>query len=497
MRLGTRKVLDRSFSGLGLFSLFLMCAALVVILGPIFARGTGAFIFKETVERRRVMNAKFGRGDPERLEQELAAAQEARKPVFRMLRERDEELWDRLVRMARRREAPAGLLEDFQERKGDVRDAIMDFDDWAWRAGIEDDELLDELGALREGVKQTAQLKETVRRLLGPLPTDEDRPEMLRKRYGAARWYRVEHHLNSLLYETVYEYPDPDSMGVPVQKPRVDQFRGTAVEPLFEYTRTHIEQMLRPRWTFYWRFLFDASFDAHIFGGIWPSLLGTLYLTFGTMLLATPLGVISAVYLTEYAGQGVLVSLLRTCISTLAGVPSVAFGLFGLAFFINTLHLTDSISVLVGCMTLALLVLPTVIRASEEAIRAVPHTYKQASLSLGATRWRTIVRVILPAGLPGIITSIIISMGRAAGETAPILFTAAVAMGPALKPWEALSRPTMALPYSIYALVTEHRAVEEIRHVQYGMVTTLILLVLLLNLAAIVLRARVSRKLRG
>ena len=138
-----------------------------------------------------------------------------------------------------------------------------------------------------------------------------------------------------------------------------------------------------------------------------------------------------------------------------------------------------------------------VIRASEEAIRAVPGTYKEAALSLGASKWRTVLTVILPAALPGVLTGIVISMGRAAGETAPIMFTAAVSVGKPLWPWQALSQATPALPWNIYNLCTEHQAVDEIRHVQYGMVLTLVMLVLLLNAAAIVMRARISRKLRA
>ena len=189
--------------------------------------------------------------------------------------------------------------------------------------------------------------------------------------------------------------------------------------------------------------------------------------------------------------------MLRTFVSTLAGVPSIVFGLFGLAFFINTLHLSSSKSVLAGAATLSLLILPTIIRASEEAIKAVPETYKEAGLSLGATHWRTVLTVILPAALPGILTGIVISMGRAAGETAPIIFTAAVSVGRPLKLWETLSQPTPALPWNIYNLATEHEAVNEIRHVQFGMVLTLVALVLALNLTAILLRARISKKMRG
>jgi phosphate transport system permease protein len=143
------------------------------------------------------------------------------------------------------------------------------------------------------------------------------------------------------------------------------------------------------------------------------------------------------------------------------------------------------------------MILPTVIRASEEAILAVPFAYKEAALGLGAGRWRTVLTVILPAALPGILTGIVISMGRAAGETAPIIFTAAVSVGLALNPLQTLNNPTPALPWNIYNLCTEHEAVDEIRHVQYGMVFTLVALVLLLNIIAIALRARISRKLRG
>ena len=290
---------------------------------------------------------------------------------------------------------------------------------------------------------------------------------------------------------------DPTKMGTKSYVPRVADFRDTTIEPLFAYVEEHLEEMMHPQWIFNWRFLTQVPLDAHFFGGIWPEVLGTFYLAVGTMVFAVPMGVIAAVYLVEYAGDGRLTRFLRTCISTLAGVPSIVFALFGLAFFINTLHVSRSKSVLAGCLTLALLVLPTVIRASEEAIRAVPKIYKQAALSLGSSRWRTIVTVTLPAALPGILTGIIISMGRAAGETAPIIFTAAVSVGKPLKLWQTLTQPTPALPWNIYNLATEHEAIDEIRHVQYGMVLTLVLLVLALSLAAIIARARISKKLRG
>jgi len=448
MRLSTRKILNRAFSGLGFFSIFLMALSLLVILLPIFVRGFGAFVFQGTVEHRRLMLEKFGRGNRAKVEAEIGQARQARRPVYEIIARFEEEL--KAMPSAQRR-AYRGALEEVQ-------------------ASIDE--------------------------LLGPRP-GEPVPVLVRKQYGQTRWDRARTKAQAVLFAETWDYSDPSRPGVKVFVPRVEEFRGTSLEPLFPYVEKNLEPMLLPRRTFYWRFLFDRSFDAHFFGGIWPEVLGTFYLTFGAMLFAVPMGVISAVYLVEYAGEGRLISLLRTFISTLAGVPSIVFGLFGLAFFINTIHLSESKSVLVGSLTLAILVLPVVIRASEEAIRAVPRTYKEASLSLGASRWRTMVKVILPAALPGILTGIVISMGRAAGETAPIIFTAAVSVGRPLQLWQTLNQPTPALPWNIYNLATEHEAVDEIRHVQYGMVLTLVALVLLLNLAAILLRARISKKLRG
>lgn len=448
MRLATRRILDRSFSGLGFFALGIMAASLVVILAPMFVRGVDAFVFKATVEHRRLMQERFGRGSREAIDRELAAVAPARQPVYDMIERFKVEIAQRGA----------------EERR-------------TYRA------------ALRE-------LEPLVRDLLGPFP-GEPTPALVRKQYGQTRWDQARAVLHEILFVQSYDYSDTTRMGVKVATPRRDTFANTSLEPLFAYLEEHAEEMLRPRTTFYWRFLFDGSIDAHFFGGIWPEMLGTFYLTLGAMIFAVPMGIIAAIYLVEYANDTWLVQMLRTCIGSLAGVPSIVFGLFGLAFFVNTLHVSSSKSVLAGSLTLALLVLPTVIRASEEAIRAVPLAYKEAALSLGAGTWHTVVSVILPAALPGILTSIVISMGRAAGETAPIIFTAAVSVGKPLKLWETLSKPTPALPWNIYNLATEHEAVDQIRHVQFGMVLTLVVLVLLLNITAIVLRARVARKLRG
>lgn len=448
MRIETRKLLDRSFSGMGVIAIGLMVIVLVVILTPIVACGTGAFVFHGTVEHRKLMFNVWGRGNPDKVKRDAEAAAAARAPVYQMLADFNAEL-EGMPRADRR---------PYKQPLRDVEKAMSE--------------------------------------LLGPEPGTRT-PVLMRQQYGATRWDRTQVKLQNVLYSEEWDYSKPGALGVKVMRPRVEDFKGTKLEPLFDYVKANIDPMMRPRWTFYWQFLFDTSKDSHIFGGIGPEVLGTIYLTLGAMLFAVPMGVIAAIYLCEYAREGRVISFLRICISTLAGVPSIVFGLFGLAFFFNTIHVSDSKSVLAGSLTLSLLILPTVIRSAEEAILAVPHTYKEAALSLGAGRWHTVMTVILPSALPGILTGTVISMGRAAGETAPIIFTAAVSVGRPLLPLEALSQPTPALPWNIYNLCTEHEAVDEIRHVQYGMVFTLVAVVLLLNVFAIVMRARISKKLRG
>ena len=255
--------------------------------------------------------------------------------------------------------------------------------------------------------------------------------------------------------------------------------------------------MMQPRNTFYWGFLFDSPYDSNIFGGIFPMILGTFYLTVGAMIFAAPLGIVAAIYFSEYAKNGRVVNFLRMCVGTLAGVPSIVFGLFGLAFLINTVKVSESKSVLAGSITLALLILPTIIRSCEEALKTVPNSYREAALGLGAGKWRAICTVILPAALPGMLTGIIISMGRAAGETAPIIFTAATSTGAAIALADVFTEATPALPWNIYNICSEHEMADKIEHVQYGMVLTLIAIVLLLNSVAIVLRDRLQKKLRG
>jgi phosphate transport system permease protein len=238
-----------------------------------------------------------------------------------------------------------------------------------------------------------------------------------------------------------------------------------------------------------WEFLTKPPVDSMTKGGILPCIVGTVYLSIGAVAIAMPLGIGCAIYLNEYARQGIIVRLIRFAINNLAGVPSVVFGLFGLAFFVTWLNL--GVSIVSGALTLGFLTLPVVIGTSEEALRSVPDTYREASLGLGATKWQTISRVVLPAAFPSMITGGILSLSRAAGETAAIMFTAAVFFNRQLP--DSIMDPVMALPYHIYVLATAGTRIEETRHLQYGTALVLIALVLGMNLIAIVYRARLRR----
>lgn len=239
-----------------------------------------------------------------------------------------------------------------------------------------------------------------------------------------------------------------------------------------------------------WTFLTEAPRDAMTQGGIFPAIMGTFYLTIGAMAIAFPLGVASAIYLSEYAREGRLVRIIRLGINNLAGVPSVVFGLFGLALFV--VYFGFGSSILSGSLTLGFLILPVIIGASEEALKSVPQTYREASLALGATKWETIFKVVMPAALPGILTGSILGIGRAAGETAPIMFTAAAYYTARLP--SSIFHEVMALPYHIYVLATAGTHIEETRPLQYGTALVLISLVLGINLLAIVIRTRMRRK---
>lgn len=237
-------------------------------------------------------------------------------------------------------------------------------------------------------------------------------------------------------------------------------------------------------------FLTEFPRDSMTKGGIFPCIVGTAILSFGAMVLAFPWGVASAIYLHEYARQGPLLRIARMGINNLAGVPSVIFGLFGLAFFVTWCKL--GVSVVSGALTLAALILPVIIGTAEEALRNVPSTYREASLALGATKWQTIYRVVLPAALPGMLTGSILGISRAAGETAAIMFTAAVFYTKHLP--SSIFDPVMALPYHVYVLATAGTQIEATRPLQYGTALILIALVFLMNLIAIFYRAHLQRR---
>ena len=240
-----------------------------------------------------------------------------------------------------------------------------------------------------------------------------------------------------------------------------------------------------------WAFLTQPPREMMTQGGILPCIVGTLCLSLGAILVAFPIGLASAIYLHEYARPGRLLRVIRLGINNLAGVPSIVFGLFGLAFFVVWLEL--GVSILAGSLTLGAMTLPVIIGASEEALRAVPDTYREASLGLGATKWQTISRVVLPSALPGILTGAILGISRAAGETAPIMFTAAVFYSPSMP--SSILDEIMALPYHIYVLATAGTEIEATRHLQYGTALVLIVLVLGLNLVAIVYRSYLRRRM--
>jgi phosphate transport system permease protein len=235
-----------------------------------------------------------------------------------------------------------------------------------------------------------------------------------------------------------------------------------------------------------WEFLTEPPRMAMTQGGIAPAILGSFYLTLGAIIFALPLGLACAIYLCEYSPKGFIVNLIRISINNLAGVPSVVFGLFGLAVFVKFFHF--GVSILSGSLTLGILILPLIISSSQEALMAVPQSIREASLSLGANKWETIKNIVLPTALPGILTGIILGIGRVAGETAPILFTAAAFYKLGFP--KSIFSEVMALPYHIYALMTEGTHPVQQTSIAYGCSLILLFMVLLISGIAIVIRNR-------
>ena len=242
-----------------------------------------------------------------------------------------------------------------------------------------------------------------------------------------------------------------------------------------------------------WKFLTSPPSDGMTGGGIWPAIVGTFYLMIGSALFAFPVGVMSGIYMNEYAPKGKLVRFIRVMTNNLSGIPSIVFGLFGMALFVKYLGFGDSI--LAGSLTLGLLCVPLVIRTTEEALKAIPDSYREGSLALGATKLQTIRYVILPMGMPNIITGLILALGRVSGETAPILFTCAAYFLPQLP--TGVFDQCMALPYHLYVLATSGTDMEAQMPIAYGTALVLIVIILIINIFASLVRKYFQNRVKA
>jgi len=241
-----------------------------------------------------------------------------------------------------------------------------------------------------------------------------------------------------------------------------------------------------------WEFLTSNPEEGMTKGGIYPAIVGTMYLILGSLLVSVPIGVLSGIYINEYSKDGYAKRIIKMMTNNLAGIPSIVFGLFGMSLFVNTLGFGDSI--IAGSLTLGLLTLPIIIRTTEEALIAIDTTFRTSSYTLGASKIQTIARVILPMGLPNIITGIILSIGRVSGETAPILFTVAAYFLPKLP--SSIYDQVMALPYHLYVIATSGNNVELSKPIAYGTALVLIAIVLIVNILANLIRNYFAKKVK-
>lgn len=238
-----------------------------------------------------------------------------------------------------------------------------------------------------------------------------------------------------------------------------------------------------------WEFFTQPPKEFMTKGGIFPAIIGTFYLTFLSIIVASPIGILTGIFLTEHSKDNWFLSFVKIAIGTLAGIPSIIFGLFGLAIFV--VFFKFGVSILSGGLTLAIMILPTIIKTTEEAIKAVPYSFREAAYAMGAKKSETILKVVIPVAFPSILTGIIVSIGRAAGETAPILFTATTFFSRTLP--KSIFDETMALPYHIYALMTEGTSSKIQTPIAYGTALVLLLLVFVMNGLAIFIRYKMRR----
>lgn len=540
MKADLRIIIDKLFTTLTGMAVISMVIALIVILGPMLYRGLGAIVFRGTVEFRKMQLAEFHHGNAEKVKLENETAQKARQVVYDMVHKfrngiDADELEGRVKDINRnygkeiqQKDLPKEQYLELRDSSKEIRDKLIDAfssnnkeqikENIDFVLQYEKDERFDKTAAneyfiiarefLEASAKidfekrdfyasELAELEEIIAKLFGPAP-GEDAPMLAQKRYGATRMDQTNQLLHQLFWKEKWVTQENTAALKRIETSRLEEFTGTALEPLFGYIKDNINQLQNPKLTFYWRYFFDDSTPGHYFGGVGPEIIGTLLLTLLSMVFVIPFGVTSAAYLTECTKEGPVVRIIRMCINTLAGVPSIVFGLFGMAFFvlffIPLFGGPSKPCILAGSLTLAVLTLPVMIRASEEAIRTVPQTYKEASLALGASKFITFVKVTLPAALPGILTGIILSLSRVAGETAPILFTAGIAIGPIPK---SIFQTTRTLSYGSWDMAVSDKLAAEVPHNQFGMVVTLVLLILCLNALAIILRAKVFKKLKG
>ncbi|MDR0704054.1 MAG: phosphate ABC transporter permease subunit PstC [Planctomycetaceae bacterium] len=535
-----RLFFDKAFTIFAYCSMTVLFFALGIIIVPIFRAGAEAVLFQETVEHRLFLWERFQRGDSRTIQEEFRECSEARQTVYRQLKNlswlapddwiaeagslgretKGRETKNRRLNRSFQNLCNACSKEELQTQFEKLESICTDKTEPVFRLAHEyyeiaknaDLPLRQQPTTVDPDITYSAAFKQ-IRTLitgvegtgciLGPEKREglEHLPPEVR--YGPAHWSTAQKFLKQLRNATVWKQQSGVNGNIlPREKTIIDRtlfFAGTPIEndiqTLFNNLEQNLDEMLRPRWTFYVQYFVDSATAGHYMGGIGPELLGTILISLFSILLALPLGVLTAAYLAEAAKDNRITKLLRLCISTLAGVPSIVFGLFGLAVIVE--FITGKPCLLAGTITLALLILPVIIRTAEEAIRAVPQTYREAAAGLGATPVRIFTSVTFPAALPGILTGTILGISRAAGETAPLLFTCAVASGGFVAGSNILFQPTPVLSYAAYDMAVGDRLAELVPYNQFGLVATLIFFVLLLNMTAMLLRARISAQLRG
>ncbi|MDR0391378.1 MAG: phosphate ABC transporter permease subunit PstC [Planctomycetaceae bacterium] len=535
-----RRVFDFGFTVVSLLSILVLFFGLCVVIVPIFRGGIEAVCFQETVEHRLFILEKFQRGNRQKIEAEFAQCFNIRKPIYERLKKLswlspdewlaqsaklNRDTGNRKLTRAFKNLCNATSVDELksaykkinelksnQDNDKNVESIIQLADEYYAIASRVDLTLRDKLISSDSDLTYSAAYKQ-IRTLIngvegtGCILGKEDRESGLHLpaevRYGAAHWSTAQKLLDQLKHATIWKPKFDHNLNATINEKiivdRVSLFEGTEIAADVKFLIDELDRgmvaMLNPCWTFYGFYFFDSASAGHYLGGVGPELLGTTFISLLSILISLPLGLLTAAYLVEAAKDTLITRLMRLCINTLAGVPSVVFGLFGLALIVE--FITGKPSLLAGSITLAILILPVVIRTSEEAIRSVPQTYREAAIGLGAGSARTFITVTLPAALPAILTGIILGISRAAGETAPLLFTCAVASGGFVAGSNLLFQPTPVLSYSAYDMAVGDRIASIVPYNQFGLVATLILFVLIFNIAAITLRAKITTKLRG